>query len=335
MRIMIHDYAGHPFQAELSRKLATMGHNVDHVFFGADQGPKGAMSRQPGDPENIRFFSVDPGGAYSKTNFFRRRQGDLDYGKSVASLVRAECPDVVISGNTPTEAQDFIVRECVRSGIAFVYWCQDLYSIAATKLLERRLPGIGHVIGAYYRFLEGRQMRHSDLVINITDVFTEHEKSWGVPASRIEIIPNWGAIDQLPLTEKQNSWRKELGLSSGPIVLYSGTLALKHNPRLLIALAAKGRAQVVVLASGVGMEALHAAKAQEGLENLHLLSLQPFERFAEVLGSADVLLAVIEREAGEFSVPSKVLSYLCAGRPIFAQAGPSSLPPQQPTLPPR
>jgi glycosyltransferase involved in cell wall biosynthesis len=33
-----------------------------------------------------------------------------------------------------------------------------------------------------------------------------------------------------------------------------------------------------------------------------------------------VLTAVIERDAGAFSVPSKVLSYLCAGRPILLAA---------------
>jgi len=41
------------------------------------------------------------------------------------------------------------------------------------------------------------------------------------------------------------------------------------------------------------------------------------ERYAEVLGSADVLVAILEKEAGAFSVPSKVLSYLCAKRPLL------------------
>ena len=36
--------------------------------------------------------------------------------------------------------------------------------------------------------------------------------------------------------------------------------------------------------------------------------------------AADVLLATIEPEAGTFAVPSKVLSYLCAGRPILLTA---------------
>jgi len=37
-----------------------------------------------------------------------------------------------------------------------------------------------------------------------------------------------------------------------------------------------------------------------------------------MLASADVLMAILEPEAGVYSVPSKVLTYLCAGRPLLA-----------------
>ncbi len=30
MRILVHDYSGHPFQAQLSRELARRGHDVVH-----------------------------------------------------------------------------------------------------------------------------------------------------------------------------------------------------------------------------------------------------------------------------------------------------------------
>jgi colanic acid biosynthesis glycosyl transferase WcaI len=38
----------------------------------------------------------------------------------------------------------------------------------------------------------------------------------------------------------------------------------------------------------------------------------------DVLGAADVLVVLLEAEAGVFSVPSKVLTSLCVGRPILA-----------------
>ena len=51
---------------------------------------------------------------------------------------------------------------------------------------------------------------------------------------------------------------------------------------------------------------------------LVLLPYQPYEVLPEVMASADVLVAILEPDAGVFSVPSKVLSYHCAGRPILA-----------------
>jgi glycosyltransferase involved in cell wall biosynthesis len=61
------------------------------------------------------------------------------------------------------------------------------------------------------------------------------------------------------------------------------------------------------------------------LPNLRLLPFQPIERYPDILGSADVLIALLEPTAGTFSVPSKVLSYLCGGRSILAAIPPENL----------
>ena len=42
MRILVNDYAGHPFQLQLSRSLARDGHTVLHTYFGAYRPRKGA-----------------------------------------------------------------------------------------------------------------------------------------------------------------------------------------------------------------------------------------------------------------------------------------------------
>ncbi len=322
--IFLHDYAGHPFQAELSRELARRGHRVTHAFFAADTGPKGVLERVAGDPPTLSFAPIDIGEPYSKGSFVKRRFQDLAYGAAAAAAIDAARPDVVISGNTPTEAQGYLLGAAQRNDARFVYWCQDFYSIAVSKILSRKLPVIGAGIGLYYTALERAQMRASDGVIVITEDFTPQTRAWGVAADKLHVIPNWGAIDQIPLLAKANAWSAEHGLRDKFVFMYTGTLGLKHNPALLIELARRyrddARVRIVVVAAGVGVAALEAAKAAENLDNLMLLGLQPFERFAEVLASADVLAGVIERDAGVFSVPSKVLSYLCAGRPVLLAA---------------
>lgn len=40
----------------------------------------------------------------------------------------------------------------------------------------------------------------------------------------------------------------------------------------------------------------------------------------QVMGASDVLLGLLEEKAGHFSVPSKILTYLCARKPIVLAA---------------
>lgn len=324
MHIMVHDYAGHPFQAQLSRELASRGHRITHAWFAEDQGPKGRLSKSEGDAIGLEFLPIGRGLSYSKTNLLKRRAGDISYGKACAAWIADNRPDVVISGNTPTEAQEKIIAACRANGTAFIYWCQDFYSIAATKLLSKRLPIIGCAIGAYYRFLERRQMDRANFIVHITDGFMAQTDRWGIHRDKVTVIPNWGALDEIPLMGRDTDWAKRHHLKRPARIIYSGTLALKHNPKLLRAIATtEQRADIVVVGSGTGADAL--ALDTTGPKNLKVLSVQSIDDFPEVLASADILIAVIEPDAGEYSVPSKVLSYLCAERPIVLAAPPANL----------
>lgn len=319
MLVVIHDYAGHPFQVELSRALSRRGYSVHHIFFAGDQGPKGEMKKKSGDGY-IFFEPIGSSKSYSKTNFLKRRFSDLEYGKAVARRLAELSPDVVISGNTPTETQEIILNMCGSIGTKFIYWCQDFYSIAATSILKKKLFFFGVMVGKYYQHLEKRQMCRSEHIIHITERFCIQTDLWGIKRGKISIIPNWGALHDINVLTKNSNWSKRHGLDEKrKRALYSGTLGLKHNPTMLEKVALDNPdIEVVVVASGVGFDYLESRQTE--IPNIKLLPLQPFSEFAEVLSSADILLAVIERDAGEFSVPSKILSYLCSGRAIVLAA---------------
>lgn len=328
-RIAIHDYCGHPFQFALSRELARRGHEVRHFYFAEDMGPKGDTRRLPDDPASFSIEPISIGRSYSKQNLIRRREADILYGALASRTIASFAPDITISGNTPLEAQASILKGVRSSGSAFLFWMQDFYSLAAAKILGRKLPVVGHAIGAYYRHLEASMLRRSDGVVLASDDFRPALRGFGVTDDAIGVIPNWGALDTLPLRPKNNAWAAQHGLSDKFVFLYSGTLALKHNPDLLWALAERFRDDpavvIAVAASGVSYDALKARHAEAPKSNLLFLPLQPMEVFPDVLGAADVLVALLENDAGPFSVPSKVLSYLCGGRPILLSAPTSNL----------
>jgi glycosyltransferase involved in cell wall biosynthesis len=155
-------------------------------------------------------------------------------------------------------------------------------------------------------------------VIVISEDFLPLLQRWGVGETRVVVIENWAPLAELPSLSRDNAWASEHGLDGKAVFLYSGTLGFKHDPSLLLELArwaGTREALVVVVSEGPGADWL--AEHGAGEQALRLLPYQPYEQLPEVLASADVLVAVLEAEAGAFSVPSKVLAYLCAARPLL------------------
>lgn len=322
MKILLHDFCGHPFTLALAVELAARGHDVDYVYFASETGPKGDFAQAAAQPNPPKLHGLTIDGTYRKDAFLSRRRFDLDYARQLHALILTLKPEVLLSGNCPTEVQDYVVRACKATGTAFVYWMQDFYSIAATKLLGKKLGMVGKAIGGYWRYLDRKHLRASDRIVLITDDFRDLTADWAGRSDNIDVVENWGALAELPRRPHDNAWSRENGIATSFNFLYSGTLGLKHNPELLAALAklVGDRATVTVTSQGASVPYLEQRKAELGLDNLRLLPLQPFAVVPDMLGSADVLVATIEPDAGTFSVPSKVLSYLCAGRPILLAA---------------
>jgi colanic acid biosynthesis glycosyl transferase WcaI len=326
MKILIHDYAGHPFQVQLSRALAHRGHTVVHAYATELQTPRGDLSQRADDAPTFRVAPVEMDARYTehKYSFLKRRRYEAAYGQRLRELIEQERPDAVLSSNTPTEIQDSVVRGAKAAGARFYYWVQDFYSLAVDLLLKKKLPVIGNAVGYYYKRLDRKHFRQSDGIVNITDDFNPVLKGWGIDLGKCVTVPNWAPIESLPTRCKDNAWSRGHGLHDKFVYLYTGTMGMKHNPALLSGLAQKyqndDRVRVVVISEGLGAEWLKAEKAKGGLENLVLMGYQPFSALPDVMGTGDVVIGVLEADAGVFSVPSKILSYLCAQRAILLAA---------------
>ena len=228
----------------------------------------------------------------------------------------------MLSSNTPLLAQQIIQRQVHGLGARFVFWQQDVFAVAATSFARGRVPMLGAALGRVLGRLERRMLARSEHVVVISEDYLPLLRCWGIDPLSVTVVENWAPLDELTATGREAGWAAAHGLAGHTVLLYSGTLGLKHNPALLLELArAVGRrddARVVVISEGRGADWLRSATAEAPEPALVLLPFQPYEVLAEVLASADVLLAILEPEAGAFSVPSKVLSYHCAGTPILA-----------------
>ena len=329
LRLVVHDYAGHPFQLDLSREMARRGHAVLHLACGSlSTTPQASLQRRDDDPETLAVETVAV--SMDLKRFATRPFAEALYGWHAAQRMAAFRPTAVLSANTPLDAQRFLQRAARRSEARFVVWLQDLIGEATYRLLAPRLPvGLGTALGRHYQRLEAAQMRRADAVVTITDDFHPMLDRMHVDSPRIHTVENWAPIAEVPVRPQDNPWSRAHDLAGKTVLLYTGTLGMKHNPALLVALAEAFRTdpsvRVVVTSQGAGADFLRREADERGLSNLCVLGFQPFEAMPDVLGSAAVLLAVLEPDAGVFSVPSKVLTDLCAARPVVLAVPPNNL----------
>jgi glycosyltransferase involved in cell wall biosynthesis len=329
MRVVVHDYAGHPFQVQLSRVLAARGHDVLHLHCSSFQTGKGSLSRTPADPAGFEVEGIDIGEPFQKYVLRKRWRQERTYARLCADRIASYGPEVVLSGNTPLFAQQVLLPLVREKGFPYVFWQQDVYSVAMQDAARRKLPVVGGALGSVFVRMEQSLLRASDHIVVISADFLDILDRWGIPADAVTVIENWAPLDELTPEPQDNPWSRAHGLAGRRVLLYAGTLGLKHDPGILLALARDldrhGDAVLVVVSEGLGADWLREQTAHEPCPSLVQLPYQDFEVLPQVFGTAEVLLAILEPEAGVFSVPSKILSYHCAARALLAAIPPENL----------
>ena len=268
-------------------------------------------------------------GTYNKYSLTRLRN-DYLYAKECSRVIVEFKADVVLSGCATPMTQNWLRKACQREGIRFVAWVQDLYGRGVRAVLSRKLGAPGDLVGRRFVQMDESLIRRSDGVVFISEGFrNDYAAVRRRSIGSWHVIENWAPFDGLPRRPRANAWREKHGLTGKRVLLYSGTLGLKHNPDLLAQLAVhfenNADVAIVVISQGPGRDYLERRKVESKLSNLHLLDFQPFEDLPDVIATGDILIAIIEKGAGSYSAPSKVLTYLCAARPLLLSVPSSNL----------
>lgn len=323
MRLNLHDFSGHLFQVQLSRELASRGHDVLHGYSTQFVTGRGRLTVTPDDPEGLRIEGISCDRRMVKYSPLGRTAFEMSYANAWRADLERDRFDVVVACNVPLFALARMQTYFARRSQPWVLWHQDLYSLGVGAEAARKLPGplAGPARRSVER-IERSQIKGAGAVVAITDAMVWQYRRWGVRREGVHVIPNWAPLDDIVPGVRNNPWSREFELPTDAVrLMYAGTLGRKHNPLLLLDIldAAKSRgvdAMLVVASEGVGADDLAVASA--GRRDVCIVGYQPAERLSDMLASADAVIALLEPDAAEFSVPSKVLTYLSAGRPIIA-----------------
>ena len=319
MRVNLHDFTGHPFQVQLARALAARGHDVLHLYAGQYVTGRGRLDVTSDDPESLRIEPLNASVPLLKYSPVGRVRFELAYAAAWRERLAREPFDVVITANAPLFVLSRMRRYLGRG--SWVLWHQDVTSLAVAAEASRKLPKpAAAAVGRTAQRLERAHVRDADAVVAIGEQFRVQYARWGLGTGHVRVIPNWAPLEDITPGERENGWAKRNQLTpDGLRLLYAGTLGRKHNPLLLLDILDQVQANgidanLVVCSEGEGADDLAAAAG--GRPDVRILGFQPAADLSDVLASADVVLALLEKDAAMFSVPSKVLSYLAAGRAI-------------------
>lgn len=227
-----------------------------------------------------------------------------------------EPPDVVLNVGPPVVGPLAAALLAKRFGAKLVTIVYDIYPDVAvtTGKIKSRAVIRASALAADLGY------RSSDSVVVLSEGFRDALVDKGVPRQKIEVIPVWLEADEIRPLPRETRLRDELGLDpSRFVVLYAGTIGLVSGAMVVpeaAALVKNPRVTFVFVGEGEALPDLKRLVSAKRLENVHFLPLQPRERLAEVQSSADVGLVTLAPGCGRTSVPSKVIGYLAAGRPV-------------------
>lgn len=327
-RLVVHDHTAFSFPVQLSRELAGRGYEVLHLY--SDLDPRGGrLSKEAADPATFQVEAVSIGEAFQKYNFVKRWQQESHYGKVVAKRMLEFKPSIVFNSNAPIPVSQQLQQQAQRHGSRYIHWTQDIHSLAVKAVLPKKYGFLGVLGTNYIHRLECGIVNKADGAIVISDDFKTAFADLGIHPKRAYTIPNWMPLDEMKPENKVNPWSQRHGLDKTLNIMYVGTLSFKHDHQLFVELArhfvSRPDVRIVVVGAGIALENLKAAKETQTLDNLILLGWQKYEDIAYVLATGDILMSAIAPDASHYSVPSKVLSYLSAGRPVLAAIPPENL----------
>jgi colanic acid biosynthesis glycosyl transferase WcaI len=147
LRLVIHDYSGHPGQVHLSRELARRGHHVEHQYCASYTTARGATERRDGDPESFMVRAIELSSEFARYSPVVRLRQELQYARTSTRAVLAARPDVAVLSNIPLLSLFIPTLSLRMRRVPYVFWQQDVYSEAIRVIARDRLGRLGCLVG--------------------------------------------------------------------------------------------------------------------------------------------------------------------------------------------
>lgn len=318
MKVIIHDYAGHSFTHEFAEFINNNKIEITYVYCSGLLTPQFSQTTTNSSLK-IKNIAINKNYKKNKYNFIKRSIYELIYALKLVKYVLTIKDCVIYSANSPSHVQLILLLVCQYKNIKFYNWIQDVYCVGIKENFNKN-TNLHKLIRYVAVQIDKYVIINSKCNILICDEFVDIIKKYIVQSFCYKIIYNWGTVGSINDEGKNNDWIKNYKLYNKFIITYSGTLALKHNPSIIENLVKEystiENIQFIIISEGPGREYLEEKLSPESYKNVLFFNYLDQINYRLALSSSDMFLVLLDKNAGAFSVPSKILSYICVGRPI-------------------
>jgi colanic acid biosynthesis glycosyl transferase WcaI len=232
------------------------------------------------------------------------------------ALAPAERPDAVI-GVIPSLSGGLLARlASTRWHVPYSLIVQDLMGPGAA---QSGMAGGRQVTRAVARG-EAWAARRACRVAIVSEAFRPYLIDRGVRPERIVLLRNWTHVGA-PTAHRQATRTRMGWPDNRRIVLHAGNMGLKQGLDQVVSaarLAADRRTADQFVLMGDGNQRVRLEALAGDTPSISFLPFQPEADLPDILAAADVLLISERSSVVDMSLPSKLTSYLMAGRPIIA-----------------
>lgn len=201
--------------------------------------------------------------------------------------------------------------------IPFVYNVQEIYPDVAVALgALKRGPTI-----AVFRAIERFVYRKARAITVISAGMMANLIAKGVPAAKVQQIPNFVDPDELPIRPRENAFAAAHGLAGRFVVSYAGNMGVPQGLGTVLEAARrlKDAPEILFLLVGDGaaLPELRALADGDGLTNVRFLPYQPYAVVPDLYAASDVCLVPQAEGTAHHGLPSKIYRIMACGRPIL------------------
>ncbi|MGA9060990.1 MAG: WcaI family glycosyltransferase [Terracidiphilus sp.] len=250
-------------------------------------------------------------------------EGSFILSSSVRAMTRKR-PDVLLVVSPPLGLAVTAILLSRLWRIPFVFDVEDLQPDSASEL--GMLPA--WAVKLLYK-LEKAAYRHARLVTTLTPGMRKKIVDKGIAEERVKLLEprmDDSLMDLLP--EEGSAFRRRYDLGEKFLVTHSGNMGVKQGLDVILDAArlncGDDSIRFLLVGDGADCERVQRRAAQMDLQNVRFLPLLDEADYRGLLEASGVCLVTQQKAVSEIAFPSKIVTYLAAGRPIVASVNPGS-----------